>query len=75
MTRHRVPFWQDPHFWSALVLALLPVLIKYLPPVPQGIALDVYSALVAAGVISARQSTRSCLGLQKSPEKPHEEGV
>ena len=62
--RRKVAFWRDRHAWSAAAVALLPVLINHLPPTWQGLAIEIYGALAAAGIIAARRHNRTDLGLR-----------
>jgi hypothetical protein len=62
--RRKTGFYRDRHFWSAAIVALLPVLINHLPAPWQDLAMEIYGALAAAGIIAARRHNRTDLGLR-----------
>ena len=65
--RCKVAFWRDPHFYSAAVSFLFPILFphvaNHLHPELRAIVLEIYGGLVAAGIIAARRRSDTDLGL------------
>lgn len=63
----KTPFWKDPHFWSAVAAFALGVALRHAPPQWQQDLIELYGALVAAGIIAARRQVGTQLSLAAPP--------
>jgi len=68
----KTPFWQDRHFWSAVVALGLGIAIRHAPPAWQQDLIEAYGVFAAAGIIVARRQTETQIGLPETPAAEEE---